>query len=57
MTIVVPPAVRRAAAVVRADLPGPRTAPGVARFALALVTAVVGSLLACAVVEIGRAHV
>ncbi|GAA2750115.1 hypothetical protein GCM10009869_08590 [Amnibacterium kyonggiense] len=45
-----PPAVRRAARTVRADLPGLATVPTVGRFAVALVVAVLGSLAACAVV-------
>jgi hypothetical protein len=44
------PAVRRPAAVVRADLPGLRAAPNLGRFLAATVVAVLVSLLACAVV-------
>ncbi|MGT2425413.1 DUF6069 family protein [Amnibacterium kyonggiense] len=50
MSIAVPPVIRRAAAAVRADLPGLPAVPGVGRFAVAVVAAVIGSLLACAVV-------
>lgn len=50
MTTVMPPAVRRAAARVHADLPGRAALPGIGRFVIALVLATALSLAACAVV-------
>lgn len=50
MTTALPDPLQRAASAIRADLPGLRRTPSPLRFLLAMVAAVVLSLLACAVV-------